>query len=249
MSKVIVITGASRGIGRAIASGFAKLGFSIAALDLASEKAHLESLKKFVLEETSGECYIDFLDITDEENIHGVLKNIEKEFGEINVLVNNAGILTQDLVEDLSEDAWSRVMDVNAKGTFLMSKAVIPYLKKHASGSIINIASIGGKKGAPQQAHYCASKGAVIEFTRVLAMELGEYNIRVNAVCPGIILTEMGKNNLKSEEKIKYWTDQTSLKRLGQPEDVFGTVKFFASDDSEYITGQSLNVCGGIIFY
>ena len=141
------------------------------------------------------------------------------------------------------------VFDVNAKGTFLVSQAVIPHMKERRAGRIIHIASIGGKLGAPGQAHYCSSKAAVIELTRIMAMELGEHGIHVNAVCPGIILTEMGRNNLKTQANIDKWTGVTALKRLGEPEDVVGPVAFFASDDSAYITGQSLNVCGGIIYY
>ena len=178
-----------------------------------------------------------------------MIKKTLDEWGALDVLVNNAGVLTVSKVDDLTEAAWDRVFEVNAKGVFLVTQAVIPHMKERREGRIIHIASIGGKRGGPGQAHYCSSKGAVIEFTRVLAMELGPFGITVNAVCPGIILTEMGRNNLGSQAEIDKWTDATCLKRLGEPEDVVGSVAFFAGEDSSYITGQSLNVCGGIIFY
>jgi 3-oxoacyl-[acyl-carrier protein] reductase len=122
-------------------------------------------------------------------------------------------------------------------------------MKSRHRGRIIHIASIGGKQGAPGQSHYRASKAAVIELTRVMAMELGEHGILVNSVCPGIILTEMGRNNLGTQANIERWTNATALGRSGEPEDVVGAVAFFASDDANYITGQSLNVCGGIVFH
>ena len=188
-------------------------------------------------------------DVSNKQQVNAMIKKTLDEWGALDVLVNNAGVLTVSQVDGLTEAAWDRVFEVNAKGVFLVTQAVIPHMKERREGRIIHIASIGGKRGGPGQAHYCSSKGAVIEFTRVLAMELGPFGITVNAVCPGIILTEMGRNNLGSQAEIDKWTDATCLKRLGEPEDVVGSVAFFAGEDSSYITGQSLNVCGGIIFY
>jgi 3-oxoacyl-[acyl-carrier protein] reductase len=167
--------------------------------------------------------------------------------GQVDAVVNNAGILIARSVDELAEHEWDAVLDVNAKGTFLVTQALLPHMKARGYGRIVNIASIGGKHGAPLQAHYSASKAAVMGFTRVLAQEIGPFGITANAVCPGIIVTDMGRTNLEDPAIAKQWVDKTALARLGQPEDVAGPVCFFASDASAFVTGQSLNVCGGIV--
>lgn len=248
MSKVVLLTGAAKGIGRAVALGLADRGYDLAINDLPSDEAALNDVAGLIRDK--GQRALPVLaDISVKAQVHEMVRQTLEAFGQIDVLVNNAGVLTVSLVEDMPEEIWERIFDVNAKGTFLVTQAVIPHMKAQGAGRIVHMASIGGKEGAPGQAHYCSSKAAIIEFTRVLAMELGPFGITVNAVCPGIILTEMGRNNLGTQENIDKWTDATALKRLGEPEDVIGPVAFFASDDSAYITGQSLNVCGGIIFY
>lgn len=248
MGKVVLITGAAKGIGRALALGMADRGYDLVINDLPADEAALNEVAGRIRDK--GQRALPVLaDVSVKKQVQEMVQKALDEFGQLDVLVNNAGVLTVSLVEDLPEETWDRIFDVNAKGTFLVTQAVIPHMKARRSGRIIHISSIGGKQGAPGQAHYCASKAATIEFTRVLAMELGPYGITVNAVCPGIILTEMGRKNLGTQENIDKWTNATALKRLGEPEDVVGAVAFFASDDSAYITGQSLNVCGGIIFY
>ena len=248
MGEVVLVTGAAKGIGRAIALGMADRGYDLVINDLPSDQAALNDVAKQI--QDKGRRALALLaDISSKQQVQAMVEKAVAGMGQIDVLVNNAGVLSVSLVEDLPEESWDKVFNVNAKGTFLVTQALIPHMKARRSGRIIHISSIGGKQGAPGQAHYCASKAATIEFTRVLAMELGEYGITVNAVCPGIILTEMGRNNLGTQENIDRWTKATALKRLGEPEDVVGSVAFFASEDSAYITGQSLNVCGGIIFY
>lgn len=248
MGKTVLVTGASKGIGRAIAEGMAERGYDVAINDIASEEAKLMEVAA-AIEERGARVLPVIADVSNKSQVEAMVRTVLDEWDVLDVLVNNAGILTVSAVEDLAEETWDRVFEVNAKGVFLVTQAVIPHMKERREGRIIHIASIGGKRGGPGQAHYCSSKGAVIEFTRVLAMELGPYGINVNSVCPGIILTEMGRNNLGTQEAIDMWTDATCLKRLGEPEDVVGSVAFFAGEDSAYITGQSLNVCGGIIFY
>jgi NAD(P)-dependent dehydrogenase (short-subunit alcohol dehydrogenase family) len=248
VSKTVLITGAAKGIGRALALGMADRGYDVAVNDLPGEQVALEELAG-VIKGRGRAALVVPADIRSKEQVTEMVGRVLAAWQHVDVLVNNAGILTISSVEDLPQETWERVFDVNAMGTFLVTQALIPHLKSRRAGRIIHIASIGGKLGAPGQAHYCSSKAAIIEFTRVLAMELGEYGITVNAVCPGIILTEMGRNNLGTQESIDRWTNATALKRLGEPEDVVGSVAFFASDDSAYITGQSLNVCGGIIYY
>jgi NAD(P)-dependent dehydrogenase (short-subunit alcohol dehydrogenase family) len=248
MSRSMLITGAAKGIGRAIALGMAKRGYDVAVNDVAGETARLEEVAAAITGHGQRALVLP-ADVSSRDEVQGMVSRAVGEWQSLDVLVNNAGILTVDTVEDLPEETWERVFDVNAKGTFLVSQAVIPHMKARKTGRIIHIASIGGKMGAPGQAHYCSSKAAVIELTRVMAMELGEHGILVNAVCPGIILTEMGRNNLGSQANIDKWTSASALKRLGEPEDVIGPVAFFASEDSAYVTGQSLNVCGGIVYY
>jgi NAD(P)-dependent dehydrogenase (short-subunit alcohol dehydrogenase family) len=248
MGKVALVTGAAKGIGRAIALGMADRGYDLVINDLPSDQAALNDVAKQI-QDKNQRALVLLADISSKQQVQAMVEKAVAGMGQIDVLVNNAGVLSVSLVEDLPEESWDKVFSVNAKGTFLVTQALIPHMKARRSGRIIHIASIGGKQGAPGQAHYCASKAATIEFTRVLAMELGQYGITVNAVCPGIILTEMGRNNLGTQENIDRWTNATALKRLGEPEDVVGSVAFFASEDSAYITGQSLNVCGGIIFY
>ncbi|CAN5757089.1 SDR family NAD(P)-dependent oxidoreductase [soil metagenome] len=248
MSRTVLVTGAANGIGRAIALGLAERGYDVAINDVASQTGRLEEVAA-AIGARGQRSLVASADVRVRSQVHEMVSRVLRDWRVLDVLVNNAGILTEGFVEDLPEGSWENVFDVNAKGTFLVSQAVIPHMKERRAGRIIHIASIGGKMGAPGQAHYCASKAAVIELTRVMAMELGEYGIHVNAVCPGIILTEMGRTNLKSQANIDKWTSATALKRLGEAEDVVGPVAFFASEDSAYITGQSLNVCGGIIFY
>jgi NAD(P)-dependent dehydrogenase (short-subunit alcohol dehydrogenase family) len=248
VSKTVLVTGASRGIGRAIALGLAGRGYDVAINDLPAEETALKALSEEIAG-LGGRSLVVLADISVKSQVHGMVDSVLGAWNVLDVLVNNAGILFVHTVEETPEEVWDKIYDVNAKGTFLVSQAVIPHMKERRTGRIIHISSIGGKLGAPGQSTYCSSKASIIELTRVMAMELGEYGILVNAVCPGIILTEMGRSNLKTQTNIDTWTNATALKRLGDPEDVVGSVAFFASDDSAYITGQSLNVCGGIVFY
>ncbi|MHC1551210.1 SDR family NAD(P)-dependent oxidoreductase [Phyllobacterium sp. K27] len=246
--SVAVVTGASRGIGRAISVGLAEFGFDVAILDLPSQRAMVEETAAAV-RATGRKAYIHEVDVTSKPGIEATIAKILAEAGGIDVLVNNAGILKPSTLEDLSEKDWDAHFDVNAKGVLLMCQAVLPHMRGKRSGRIINIASIAGRQGVATQGHYAATKSTVITLTRVLAQEVGMDGITVNAICPGIILTEMGKNNLGSEEAIRHWETIASLKRLGYPEDIIGPVRFFASNQSDFVTGQALNVCGGIYFH
>ncbi|RYY16856.1 MAG: SDR family oxidoreductase, partial [Alphaproteobacteria bacterium] len=168
--------------------------------------------------------------------------------GRVDVLVNNAGILRLATIEELTPELWDQTLAVNTRGVFQMTQAVLATMRDRRYGRIVNIASLAARTGGPGQSHYAASKSAVVGFTRVSSMELGTFGITVNAVCPGIIQTEMGKNNLRDPERVAYFEKITDLHRLGEPEDVVGPVAFFASDDSAFVTGQALSVDGGIFY-
>ena len=244
--RTALVTGASRGIGRAIALGLARDGFDVVVNDIARQEAELAA----VAQEIGGlgrRGTAHLADVSDRAAVRSMVDAALAQAGQIDAVVNNAGILIASTVEDLGEDQWDAVMDVNAKGTFLVTQALLPHMRGRGYGRIVNIASIGGKHGAPEQAHYSASKAAVMGFTRVLAQEAGPFGVTANCICPGIIVTEMGRTNLSEQANADKWVGITALRRLGQPEDVVGPACFFASDASAFVTGQSLNVCGGIV--
>lgn len=242
--KTALITGASRGIGAALAEGMAAHGADIILCDLAREEAGLAKTKAAV-EAQGRRCQVFALDVTNKAAIEAVVA----QAGQIDILVNNAGILKPSRLEDLSEADWDAHFDVNGKGVLLMTNAVLPQMRARKAGRIINIASIAGRQGVPTQGHYAATKATAITLTRVYAQEVGMDGITVNAICPGIILTEMGRNNLGSDAAVQHWTEVAALKRLGDPKDIVGPAVFFASDLSNFVTGQALNVCGGIYFH
>ncbi|WLR93241.1 SDR family NAD(P)-dependent oxidoreductase [Shinella zoogloeoides] len=245
--RTALVTGASRGIGAAIAVGLARRGYDVALNDIARQKDTLSGVAAEI--EALGRRAVTVLaDVSDRAAVETMAKAAIEAFGHIDVVVNNAGILIAGDVDGLKEEYWDSVMDVNAKGTFLVIQSLLPIMKARRYGRIVNIASIGGKHGAPSQAHYSASKAAVMGFTRVLAQEVGVDGITANCVCPGIILTAMGRVNLDDPEIRKSWQDKTAMRRIGDPEDVVGAVAFFASDDAAFVTGQTLNVDGGIVF-
>ncbi|WP_102958535.1 SDR family NAD(P)-dependent oxidoreductase [Mangrovicella endophytica] len=246
-TRTALVTGASRGIGRAIALGLAKRGFDIVANDIERQADRLDSLV-FDVEAMGRRAFALHADVSDKAQVAAMAASAIERAGVIDAVVNNAGILITSPVETLDDGVWDAVMDVNAKGTFLVIQALLPHMRARGYGRIVNIASIGGKQGAPEQAHYSASKAAVMGFTRVLAQEVGSLGITANCVCPGIILTDMGRTNLEDPAVKAKWTANTAMRRIGMPEDVVGPVAFFASDESGFVTGQTLNVDGGIVF-
>ena len=242
--KTALVTGAGRGIGAALALGLAEHGADIILADLPGQIDDMNKVAE-AIRALGHTAQVVGLNVTDKAGIDATVASV----GQIDILVNNAGILKPSRLEDLSESDWDAHMDVNAKGVLLMTNAVLPQMRARKAGRIINIASIAGRQGVPTQGHYAATKATTITLTRVYAQEVGMDNITVNAICPGIILTEMGKNNLGSDEAIKHWEEIAALKRLGDPKDVVGPVVFLASNLSGFITGQAINVCGGIYFH
>ena len=243
MSKVALITGASRGIGKQVAITLAKDGFDIA-LNCRKSNEDVLNIKKEI-ESYNVKCLIVEGDVSIFEDTEKITKQTIDEFGRIDVLVNNAGITKDMLLLRMKKEDFQNVIDVNLVGTFNMSKNVASYMMKARSGKIINISSVVGISGNAGQANYSASKAGIIGFTKSLAKELASRNILVNAVAPGFIQTDM-TNVLKDDVKEKIF-EQIPLKREGTPQEVANVIKFLASDDSSYITGQVINIDGGML--
>ena len=241
--KVAIITGASRGIGKAIATKFVENGAIVAFTYLSSE----EKAKALEAELTAngGTAKGFKSNAADFGQAQDLADAVVKEFGQIDAVVNNAGITRDTLLMRMSEEQWDEVMQVNLKSVFNLTKAVLRPMLKARKGSIINMSSIVGIRGNAGQANYAASKAGIIGFTKSIALELGSRNIRSNAVAPGFIETEM--TDALDPDVVQGWRDTIPLKRGGQPDDVANLCVFLASDMSAYITGQTINVCGGML--
>lgn len=243
MNKVAFITGATRGIGRQIAITLAKEGFDIA-INYRKENEDLIETKKMV-EDQKVKCFTVQGDVSSFEDSERMVKDIIEDFNHIDILVNNAGITKDMLLMRMKKEDFESVIDVNLVGTFNITKNVIPYMMKNRSGRIINVSSVVGISGNAGQTNYSASKAGIIGFTKSLAKEVGSRNILVNAVAPGFIETQM-TDVLKDEVKEEI-SKTIPLKRMGTVEDVANVVKFLASKDSSYITGQVINIDGGML--
>ena len=235
--SIAVVTGASRGIGAAIAQSLLEAGYFVIA-SATSDKG-VEAIKEKLGED--GTAYV--LNLSDKDNCQEFCKQAT-EFGPAAVLVNNAGITKDTLMLRMKDDDWDSVIETNLSGAFRISKGMLKGMMKKRFGRIINISSIVGTMGNPGQVNYCASKAGIEGFTRSLAQELGSRNITVNAVAPGFIATDM--TDELTEEQKNVMLVNIPMARLGQPQEVAKTVKFLASDDAAYITGQVLHVNGGL---
>ena len=241
--KTALITGASRGIGKAIASRFAMEGASIAITNIVEDEEFQNTIDEIKVHNVNIKGYIS--NASSFEDSQRVVNEIIRDFGKIDILVNNAGITKDTLLMRMSEDQWDAVISVNLKSVFNLTKAVLQTMLKQKNGSIINMSSVVGISGNAGQSNYSASKAGILGFTKSVAKELGSRNIRCNSIAPGFILTEMTKNlppDIKSD-----WINKIPLKRGGTPEDVANTALFLASDLSSYITGQTIHVCGGML--
>ncbi len=243
MDKVAMITGATRGIGKQIALTLANEGYNIV-LNYRTENDELKQLKNEI-ESKKVKCLTVQGDVTNFEDCKQMIESAIKEFEKVDVLVNNAGITKDMLLARMKEEDFKQVIDVNLVGTFNMTKNVISYMMKARNGKIINISSVVGIAGNAGQTNYSASKAGIIGFTKSLAKEVASRNILVNAVAPGFIETNM-TDVLKQEVKDEI-AKNIPLKRMGTPQDVANVVKFLASEDSSYITGQVISVDGGMI--
>ena len=242
-NKVALITGATRGIGKGIALKFAEQGANIAFTYVSSDEKALALEKELSAFGIKAKAYKS--DAGNFKAADDLVTAVVTEFGTIDVLVNNAGITRDTLLMRMSEQQWDEVINANLKSVFNMTKAVQRPMLKAKKGSIINMSSVVGVKGNPGQANYAASKAGIIGFTKSVALELGSRNIRSNAIAPGFIETEM--TGALDEKVVQGWRDSIPLKRGGTSDDVANLTLFLASDMSAYITGQCINVCGGML--
>jgi len=240
--KTAVVTGAARGIGKSIALKLAEQGANIAFTDLKYDDAAKEVEKQLQDLGVKAKGYAS--DASKYDETQQLVDGIQKEFGSIDVLVNNAGITMDTLMMRMTEQQWDAVISVNLKSVFNFTKAAQKYMLKQKSGSIINMSSVVGVSGNAGQANYSASKAGIIGFTKSVAKEVGSRNIRCNAIAPGFIITEM--TSKLPEDVRKAWEQQIPLRRGGTPEDVANTTLFLASDLSAYVSGQVINVCGAM---
>ena len=241
--KVALISGGARGQGAVEARLFASQGAKVVIGDILDDLGRQVEAE---IAEAGGEITYVHLDVTSEADWNDAVRTAVESYGKLDILINNAGILIRANVEDTTEEDWDRIMDINAKGVFLGTKAAIPAMRDAGGGSIINISSVAGLQGSPQSAAYSSTKGAVRILTKSTAIQYAKENIRCNSVHPGIIYTDMTSDSLDTDEGQRNWMNRVPLGRLGQSEDVANGVLFLASDESSYMTGSELVIDGGI---
>ena len=239
MTKVAFVTGGAKGIGSAIVKRFIKDGYKVAfTYNNSEDKA------KSLANELGENCKAYKLDITDSNAVNTVIADVENTFGEIFVLVNNAGIAEQSLFTDITDEMWHKMIETNLSGAFYCSRAVLKFMINRKCGKIINISSIWGETGGSCEVHYSSAKAGLIGMTKALAKEVGLSGITVNCVSPGVILTDMTSHF--DEDTMNELKNETPLNKIGTPSDVAGAVSFLASPDADFITGQDLAVNGGM---
>jgi len=235
--KVALVTGGSRGIGAAISRELAKAGANVALNYRSGQEAADE-----IANEVSGLAIQ--ADVSNPQDVQALIERVEGELGDIDALVNNAGVTRDTLIARMTDDDWQTVIDTNLSGTFNTSRAVSRKMLRRRAGSIVNLSSVVGVHGNPGQANYAASKAGIIGLTKALARELGSRGVRVNAIAPGYISTEL--TDVLNDEQRGLILQNTPLGRLGEPEDVAGAVRFLCSDEAAFITGEVLLVDGGL---
>lgn len=241
-NKVALVTGAGRGIGRAIAEKFAKEGADVIITDLKIDETVEQFISELQALGVRAKAYAS--NAADFEAAHELMKQIVADFGRLDVLVNNAGITRDGLMMRMTEEQWDLVINVNLKSAFNLIHAATPVMMKQRSGSIINMASVVGVSGNAGQANYSASKAGMIGLAKSIAKEMGSRGVRANSIAPGFIVTDM--TGALSAEVRKEWEAQIPMRRGGTPEDVANVATFLASDLSSYVTGQTIHVCGGM---
>lgn len=241
--QVALVTGASRGLGRSIALELAKNGANVVVNYAGNEAKAKEVVEE--IKQLGQESFDVQADVSSEEDVKRMVKQVTDEFGRLDILVNNAGITKDNLIMRMKEEEFDQVVNTNLKGAFLCTKAVTRQMMRQRRGKIVNVASIVGVRGNPGQANYVAAKAGVIGLTKTTAQELASRNILVNAVAPGFIATDM--TDVLTDEQRETILSMVPLARLGNPEDVAKVVRFLASSDSDYMTGQTLHIDGGMV--
>lgn len=244
MGKVVLVTGATRGIGKEVAMSMAKAGYDVA-INYRTKTDELETLKSEIENEFHVKCAFVQGDVAKFEDAEKMVKETVEQLGKIDVLVNNAGITKDGLLMRMAKEDFESVININLVGTFNVTRNVIPLMIKQKSGRVINISSVVGVTGNAGQTNYSASKAGIIGFTKSLAREVASRNILVNAVAPGFIATDM--TSVLSDSVKENINTQIPLKRMGTAQDVANLVKFLASEEASYITGQVINVDGGMV--
>lgn len=241
--KRVIITGGANGIGKAIVARFAAEGAAVVLTDVNAKAA--EAAAQEICEATGSSVYPFVADVSRKADDLATVQFAVEKMGGLDILVNNAGIYYEDLFEDITEERWDGIMNVDLKGTFLMTQAAVPLLRAQRSGAIVNMASTNGLAGERKYAHYNSAKGGVVLLTKTLALELGQFNIRVNCVCPGYIVTETTSTMDTPEAIDNFIKHHIPLGRTGTPEEVAGVVTFLASDDASFVHGDSIVIDGG----
>lgn len=243
MSKTVLVTGGSRGIGAAICERFAQEGWKVA-VNYNRSKEQAEALAKQLVACGCDACAVR-ADVSDRAQVEQMVKDVMERFGKINVLVNNAGIAQQKLFSDITDSDWNTMFDVNVKGIYNCCQAVLPGMIHSKSGVIINVSSMWGITGASCEVHYSAAKAAVIGFTKALAKEVGLSGIRVNCVAPGVVATDMNQN--LTQQTLDELKEETPLGLIGTPEDIANSIWFLGGEESRFMTGQVISPNGGLV--
>ncbi len=238
--KVAIVTGASRGLGRAMAIGLSEKGAKVVLVDIKDSKETAEEIKK-----NGKDSFIIKVDVSKKDEVKRMVEKTLEKYGKIDILVNNAGILREGKSEDIKEKDWKDVININLTGVFNCAQEVGKHMIKQKQGRIINISSIAGIQGYAGSVPYSSSKGGVVLLTKTLAAEWGKHNINVNAICPGVFATDMTEDYLKNEEFLNNIKSNVPLKRYAEPEELVGTVIYLATKASDYVTGHALIIDGG----